>query len=471
MFVKILKTIALSLFVMAVITTPGAVVNTYFAKGLNPALYKMVLYYFLSCAFFIAGHVRQKKEYKASWIFALIIALLFFVFSAFVSGLNTDNEKFEKQNGIWTFKKGQKVEDCFGNRECKTYQINHFGLRATPGFRPGESEKNVALLGDSFIFGSGVNDGQTVASQLNKIYSKNKQNIGVINAGMAGFSLPSMVKLAEAVKGYHKPDAFVLYLKDDDISEVDTSTRIEDMQNSFTGRLLTGMNLELALEIIRLNRENENSDYIFEDDLNRLKDIAGNKLFVVTLLSGEHFNRFSSWIGNNAEIGWLDGRLSSEWQQAEIIEGDGHWNEEGSARIAGVLSGYIRGILNDKVYRSKVVKLNDLHEQKAEKVLKSPWKRLDLSKLSSKRFVLNYHVSPDNPRSFDLELTDKDKTKLNLRVYWCNESGYLEKFSAVCFSLNPAYEYQENQIGWVKELIQENENALENLSNAYMGSK
>jgi lysophospholipase L1-like esterase len=72
---------------------------------------------------------------------------------------------------------------------------NRHGLRDDE-FIPRESfEKRIIVLGDSMIFGHGVNDDETFPNQLEAIFREQHRRVDVINAGIKGYGTDNAYKL------------------------------------------------------------------------------------------------------------------------------------------------------------------------------------------------------------------------------------------------------------------------------------
>jgi len=132
---------------------------------------------------------------SANWIFGILIfVLLIEVFSFFASKLDlmlfnsppgaysrihTGNEwRTEKEPwGAWhklNFKADRHQRSCFD----VTYESNDVGSRDVIDYLPLLSNNNVAIIGDSFVEGYGLNLEDTFAYKLKKIYGKQGLNFG-----------------------------------------------------------------------------------------------------------------------------------------------------------------------------------------------------------------------------------------------------------------------------------------------------
>lgn len=460
---------------VAITTTFGAVLETYFKRGLNPSLVLTFSQYLLSFVFaFSAYRLKDANHTKPSWWSYVVFAICYFLLLSLLPIGNLIFHQHMEKQGVWLYKPDSQIKDCYGDRDCKVYHINQDGFRGKEIDCTKDSKTTLAIIGDSFIFGSGVQDNQTIAENLKNIFKQNNKDICVINGGMPGISLPRMLKIGNILSKKYDPDLFVLYLKNDDLSEVDTSTRISRSHNSFFYRMLINLNLELALEVFRLSDLTGMSrTYDPLTDLQEFRDkvLKDKKLFLVTKISGENNNRIADFVHNNDNMGWLDATSSRGWQQAETIKGDGHWNEKGNLTIAETLAPHIEDMFENKIHKSTLVEQNDSLEKNENNKKSAERTKLKLDGLKSAKYQIESAASGDNPLVTNIVITNQSMRKLHLRAYWCNESKYLIKSYKVCFSFDPAHNYSEDQIKWVEEIVSENDLLLKQISEEFSREK
>ena len=83
--------------------------------------------------------------------------------------------------------------DRHSSREYQvSYHINEQGFRGNPVPVPKQADtRHVLVLGDSFVFGVGVDEGEDVSTRLQELYDKNQKGRNmVINAGFAAGTSP-----------------------------------------------------------------------------------------------------------------------------------------------------------------------------------------------------------------------------------------------------------------------------------------
>lgn len=94
------------------------------------------------------------------------------------------------------------------------YTTNKYGLRgAVIPIADSYDKKNIVLLGDSYVFGIGVNDGEEFASILAE---KLKQEFNVINMGMGGWGLTQEIRRFYDFGRLYRPSLVVLMFSGND---------------------------------------------------------------------------------------------------------------------------------------------------------------------------------------------------------------------------------------------------------------
>lgn len=93
--------------------------------------------------------------------------------------------------------------------------INSRGIRERPLPRRKEpGVTRVMVVGDSFIFGTGLRDEDTFPAQLERILNANSggRRFEVINAGVPGYNLTQEIALAERLTEFYRPDIVLFSL-------------------------------------------------------------------------------------------------------------------------------------------------------------------------------------------------------------------------------------------------------------------
>ena len=87
-----------------------------------------------------------------------------------------------------------------------TVTTNSVGLRTHVGENPDETARAIAVLGDSFTFGYGVEDSETLPARLQELFP----SFRFLNAGVPGYELPQETAFYEDKVAPLKPQALIL---------------------------------------------------------------------------------------------------------------------------------------------------------------------------------------------------------------------------------------------------------------------
>lgn len=122
--------------------------------------------------------------------------------------------------GQWRFAAGLHQKSFRGPRDGHSFVVssNKDGLRTTlkPERTPGI--RRIAVMGDSTVFGWGVNDGETVADGIQSVLDP--QEFEVLNAGQPGYSTTMAGWLFDKVVADYKPDLTVVFIPLHDTNRV-----------------------------------------------------------------------------------------------------------------------------------------------------------------------------------------------------------------------------------------------------------
>ncbi|MCD4773188.1 MAG: SGNH/GDSL hydrolase family protein [Bacteroidales bacterium] len=117
--------------------------------------------------------------------------------------------------------------------ETRYYSTDDMGFRQSSSTISKENNKpNIVLLGDSFTFGIGVNDGFEFASVL---ADKLKQDYNVINLGIGGWGLTQEIRVYYELGQSYNPEIAIIIFCNNDPSDnlLDDVTRINNGEFEF----------------------------------------------------------------------------------------------------------------------------------------------------------------------------------------------------------------------------------------------
>lgn len=99
-----------------------------------------------------------------------------------------------------------------------TYKINEYGYRgASVGISSKYFETNIVILGDSYSFGHGVQDGEEYAAVMNGIL---KEHYNVINLAVGGYGLTQEIRRYYAFGQLYQPRLVLLQFAENDPEDI-----------------------------------------------------------------------------------------------------------------------------------------------------------------------------------------------------------------------------------------------------------
>lgn len=154
----------------------------------------------------------RSRRHRHNRVFALLVGLtLLVLLEAGLHLAGTAPAYDVTRLGAWRFTANAKGEAIRGPRDGHSFVVssNADGLRTTlPRDRVPETCR-VALLGDSTVFGWGVDDGQTVADAAQATLGSRAE---LLNAGQPGYTTVMAAALFNEVVAAYKPDVTVLFV-------------------------------------------------------------------------------------------------------------------------------------------------------------------------------------------------------------------------------------------------------------------
>lgn len=104
--------------------------------------------------------------------------------------------------------------DYMGGPDRAAVRINSLGLR---GAEPAERQApRIAVFGDSFVFGTGVDEDHVFTTQLERVLRREGYPYDVVNLGVGGFSTDQEFLLFNEMAALLRPDIVVLVMCDND---------------------------------------------------------------------------------------------------------------------------------------------------------------------------------------------------------------------------------------------------------------
>src|SRR4029453_7432661 len=249
--------------------------------------------------------------------------------------------------GILVPAPGRSTE-CRGRpSRCHELVLNELGFRGSLAGHSTLDSQLVAFIGDSYVFGSGVGDGDTVPANVARMLADLEPPVAVVNAGIPGLNAGSFPGVIRYVRSRLNPDVIVVLLKDDDLDETDKFTRWNRFRHSFWFRLLSVTNFEPIYETARqavrqwFGRRDERQ--LLRRQLDSVAAAsAGAKLLLIAALTDDLRPVFDAWMDEHPDVSQVSSWKDDRYWQAEKIPHDGHWTEAGCQTIAAMVAPVLR---------------------------------------------------------------------------------------------------------------------------------
>jgi len=110
------------------------------------------------------------------------------------------------------------------------YKVNSYGIRNKEvPVEKGNDDLRIMALGDSFIWGDGLQNEELITYKLESFLTKkvNKQ-LSVINTGISGFNTKDEFNQLTRLYSAYKPDAVIQFFFTNDLLAVNDSNKIVD---------------------------------------------------------------------------------------------------------------------------------------------------------------------------------------------------------------------------------------------------
>ena len=247
---------------------------------------------------------------------------------------------------------GDTVIDCIVHEGCGEHVMDDAGFRNGTAGRPSADRRVVAVVGDSFVYGSGVDDPQTLAARLeDDLATSGTGPVAVRSAGIEGTNLLSHPGLAAWATRAWPTAVVVSFFQVPDLDPEDIHSRLRRLRDSFVVRWVAAAGYDALVEGMRLawQRRQAGPEGVggltreqVEGALDRLLAASGAaRLLLVTRLPGTPGEWIAGWVAGHPRTGWLDASRCAAWDGVRTL-GDGvHWNAAGTRIVAGILAGPI----------------------------------------------------------------------------------------------------------------------------------
>ena len=261
---------------------------------------------------------------------------------------------------LYLYEPDSRHEDTWFGRGTHVYQINRHGLRG-PAPDAGPDDAVITLVGDSFVFGTGVDDGNTVVEVLQRQFeARGDECTWVTNAGMPGSGLATIPNLLRYGRDVYGTDIAVVLLKDDDFDLFDAAVRSHLAHTSLWYRVLILFDLEMPIDYVRqtLRRGRSAAKVIdaegAESLLQPLSDAAEgiSGLLLLDLNEPRAAEEVTEYMQSAPRWTVVDVARDPRWRSADKIPGDGHWSVAGNESIAAIVFEHLSALVSPGVHEN-----------------------------------------------------------------------------------------------------------------------
>lgn len=170
---------------------------------------------------FQSGMARRKRSRIPRPVLGVAFALV--LLGTIEAGLRAAGvrEAYRSEElGQWRFAAGLQQKSFRGPRDGHSFVVssNADGLRTTLKRERTAGMQRIAVMGDSTVFGWGVNDGEAVADGIQAVLDP--RQFEVLNAGQPGYSTTMASWLFDLVVAEYKPDLTIVFIPLHDTNRV-----------------------------------------------------------------------------------------------------------------------------------------------------------------------------------------------------------------------------------------------------------
>ncbi len=412
--------------------------------------------------------LRWKKLHRVLprrrlWVAGGIVAVL--GTTMLVVGLRLSSERVRvPELGIWVWTPERVGRVCQSGRTCWTNTTDEHGLRVVPGQPAAGAGPVLAVIGDSFVFGVGVDDAETLPAQLQRALATVRPGLRVIDAGLPGLSIVSYPAMVRYAVSRYDADWLLLLMNRTDVLLRDVNTRLNLVRDNLLWRLLAALNLETAVEYLWLEslsrQPTPDEARALVEQLDALASAGGGRpLLVVSDWFPAYTEVLESWFNRHSEVDWLNAYGNETWQQAEKLTNDAHWSPRGIA----VVIGQLRPALDAWMQTASVVPIGGAPGAPPRRGIRmGPAPPLDLRFLASPAVAVGQ--APGDPSTPILTFHLGELGEAQFEARRCTNAAGPIRVGNVCLTFSRPV--SSRQIDAVRRLLAEHQAAIEALGTA-----
>jgi lysophospholipase L1-like esterase len=233
------------------------------------------------------------------------------------------------------------------------HSVNEYGYRGPPRARASDSNRlRIVALGDSFTFGQGVEDDETLPAALEReLRARSASGIEVLNFGVPGLNLSESIDQYRHFASRWEAEVVVLFLFENDLDQ--------SLCELLDRRVFMGLVRHVGLVRLgvvafaphALGAPNPHASparvELLREQLGTLRELVaaqGARLIVVSLADPLADAAATREVVNALEIPALVFERE-QFESYETIVNESHWTVAANREVAAVIAGWMDGLL------------------------------------------------------------------------------------------------------------------------------
>jgi len=213
-----------------------------------------------------------KSKLLRSLSLSFISVIIFFTAAEIITRLFWNTEIEDPHQGVILSKTNRNV--VYKGIE---YRTNSLGLRNKEiPFKKDSNAVRILALGDSFIWGEGLNENESITTKIESILkNKKSKNIEVINAGIGGYNTKDEYEQLVRLYPSYNPDLIIQFFFTNDLLTTDESNEIDNWTvntHMFLRKNSKFYSFLYYIIKITLNAENQFPSFILPSEYFNLDD-------------------------------------------------------------------------------------------------------------------------------------------------------------------------------------------------------
>jgi hypothetical protein len=241
-----------------------------------------------------------------------------------------------------------KTRDLFNDSLPVKASINQFQFRGKQiSLEKPEGVKRIILAGDSFVFGQGLPDNETIAIKLEEKFNSNGYNVEVLNIAYPGLSAPQIINWVQEKGLPLDPDLIVIFYFSNDYDEPCFHYKLNiEFSKNFSGEYMDFFTLVLDDYNNYYNKE-INKDFFNERIFQYYDQILDNNVvFYVWPDYEERENLLIDYFEENNLFYMLGSKTGHDYSEKWMLtKHDNHPNPYTTKVVSDFLFDEIKGLI------------------------------------------------------------------------------------------------------------------------------